>query len=85
MITEKKDFKVLKIVSQLPCGKKQLLVRHDFEAIEDNMKKIESDKWTDTDSNTGIPVDHLNLDYNLARQPGASIYYFLSLFIRYSD
>jgi len=66
-----KVFKVLKIGSTLPCGKNRLLIRPEFEAIESELMEVESEKWMDVDSKTGLPADDLNLDFNIAGQPGS--------------
>ncbi|KAG0640762.1 hypothetical protein HOY80DRAFT_1115969 [Tuber brumale] len=75
---EDKVFKVLKVKTKLPCGRYRLLVRQEFETIERDLSQIESDKWTNTDPETGDPVEDLNLDYELGGQPGSGKSFFLS-------
>ena len=66
-----KVFKVLKIESKLPCGINRLLVRPEFEATESALTKVELDKWTDIDLETGLPANYVKLDFSIGGQPGS--------------
>ncbi|KAG0137545.1 hypothetical protein HOY82DRAFT_575992 [Tuber indicum] len=81
---EEKVFRVLKLWSKLPCGRKWLLICEEYEKIEVNLLEVESAKWSnpdseteilvlewsDVDSETEIPIDQ-NLDFEIAGQPSS--------------
>ncbi|KAG0127479.1 hypothetical protein HOY82DRAFT_613447 [Tuber indicum] len=71
-----KVFKVLEVRPDLdlPCGTNQLLVRREFEAIESELLKVKSKKWLDIDSKTRKPAWHLNLNFQIAGQPGSGFW-----------
>ncbi|RPB00673.1 hypothetical protein L873DRAFT_1788850 [Choiromyces venosus 120613-1] len=75
---EEQGFKMLEVRSRLPCGIDQLLVRQEFEAIEHELVEIESEKWTNVNPKTKMPAVGLNLDYQIAGQPGSGKSFFLS-------
>ncbi|PUU81807.1 hypothetical protein B9Z19DRAFT_970635 [Tuber borchii] len=76
IVESNRVFKVLKTVSKLPCGMNRLLVRSEFLDAERELVEVESEKWTDVDSETGIPASDMNLDYNIGGQPGSGKQYF---------
>ncbi|KAG0633397.1 hypothetical protein HOY80DRAFT_896565 [Tuber brumale] len=71
---EKKVFKVLKVRSELPCRRKRLLVRQEYETIECNLLEMQAVEWSDFE--TEIP--YLNLDFKIGGQPGSGKSFFLS-------
>ncbi|KAG0126292.1 hypothetical protein HOY82DRAFT_581112 [Tuber indicum] len=66
---QKKTFKVLKVRSELPCGRKRLLVHHEYESIEHNLLEVKSAKWRRN-------VQTSRLRYR--GQPGSGKSFFLS-------
>ena len=72
---EERVFKVLKVRSRLPCGTNKLLVRREFETTEQDLLRAESEKWSVVNSRTGRPMPDLNLDFQIAGQPGSGAYY----------
>lgn len=53
------------------------VISRNLQKTEIDKNKVESEKWTALDLDTGILVDHLHLDYYLGRQPDAGKYYLL--------
>ncbi|KAG0127480.1 hypothetical protein HOY82DRAFT_541919 [Tuber indicum] len=49
-----------------------------FERIENELSTVKSKKWSDINTKTGKPAWHLNLDYQMAGQPGSGKLFFLS-------
>jgi len=60
---EEKVFKVLEVDSDLPCGENRLLVRPEFEAIEQDLLRVESKKSGNILSETKIRKGSLQLRY----------------------
>ncbi|RPA95799.1 hypothetical protein L873DRAFT_1929528 [Choiromyces venosus 120613-1] len=75
---EEQVFQVLKVRSELLCGMNQLLIRQEFETIECKLWEVVSEKWTNVNPKTGMPVVGLNLDYQVAGQLGSGKSFFLS-------
>ncbi|RPA90258.1 hypothetical protein L873DRAFT_1879937 [Choiromyces venosus 120613-1] len=78
---EEQVFNVLEVMSNLPCGTNQLLVRQEFETIKCELLMIMSKKWTNVNPETKMPVMGLNLDYQIAGQLSSGKSFFLSYFL----
>jgi len=63
---------VMSVKSRVPVGKKEVLVRGEYDRVIDKLVKAESKRF----SAPGILKEGALLDYQVAGQPGCGSYFF---------
>lgn len=70
--TEIRVFKRLQTKNALPCGKTPLLIRSEYEEIENFLEEVVSDKWSGPSAGR-CPTIGKKLDYKISGQPGTGM------------